>query len=195
MGIMRSNLSLGALGALLVCGGAACSDDPVSYSAPVGINLKAKSGDTTNSVVSDEKGITTESGNPYGKFISDARAALGGHDPARIEIEGVELLLGARSTGVTRLGEIFDGELTVLFRMDSTDNSFVAASRQITADTGGGPIALGVSFDSNRLAGDDWTKLLGGSFKVVVRAPAAADFEDKGAEADLQVTFTFGAYE
>lgn len=62
---------------------AACGDDPVSFSAPVGINLKAKSGDVSNNVVSDEKGITTESSNPYGAFVTDARAQIG-RDPGSI---------------------------------------------------------------------------------------------------------------
>ncbi len=56
-----------ALGSLAL---AACGDDPVSYSEPVGINLKAKSSDTINNVVTDDKGINTESGNPYGAFVS-----------------------------------------------------------------------------------------------------------------------------
>ena len=38
-------------------------------------------------------------------------------------------------------------------------------------------------------------KLLGGSFKVVLNAPAATDFSTKGAEAELQLTFTFSAFE
>ena len=44
----------------------ACSSDPVSYSAPVGINLKAKAGDAAAGAITESKGITTESGNPYG---------------------------------------------------------------------------------------------------------------------------------
>jgi hypothetical protein len=39
------------------------------------------------------------------------------------------------------------------------------------------------------------SKLLGGSFKVVIRGPAAATFEAAGADADLQLTLTFAAYE
>ena len=42
---------------------------------PVGINLKAKSADTTGGVVSDEKGITTESANPYGCLLYTSDAA------------------------------------------------------------------------------------------------------------------------
>jgi hypothetical protein len=173
----------------------ACGDDPVSYSAPVGINLKAKSSDTVNGVVSDEKGITTESSNPYGTFVSDARAALGGADPSEIEVDSVDVLLGANSTGVVTLGEIFNGQMEVLFQMNDTDNSFQVASGAITAETGSGPIPLSVTFDSDTLGDADWTKLLGGSFKVIARGPAAADFQNKGADADLQVTFRFTAFE
>ena len=187
---MRS-LSLIVPAALLAaCGG----DDPVSYSAPVGINLKAKSADTVDGVVSDSKGITTESGNPYGAFVADAEERLGAA-PARVSIESVEILLGAESTGVVSLGEIFDGEVAVLFQMTDSDNSFAAAATAMDAETSAGPVDMASSFDSDDLADEDYDKLLGGSFEVVVRGPAAAEFVDKGADADLQITFTFGAYE
>ena len=179
---------------VLLFAAAGCADDPVSYSAPVGINLKAKSDDVASGVLSDEKGINTESGNPYGAFVGDAQAALG-RDPGSIEVEGIELLLGANSTGVTDLGEIFTGETEVLFIMNDTDNTFPVGTANIDADTGAGPIDLDVDFAPPAADTEDFTKLLGGSFKVVVRGDAAIDFMDKGADADLQVTFTFGAYE
>jgi len=174
---------------------AACGDDPVSYSAPVGINLKAKSDDVANGVLTDEKGINTESGNPYGAFINDANDALGGADPATIELVDLDLLLGGDSDGVTDLGEIFAGATDVLFIMNDSDNSYPVGSVAIDADTGAGPIPLSVSFDSADVAGDDWDRLLGGSFKVVIRGDAAAEFMNKGADADLQLTFTFAAFE
>lgn len=174
---------------------AACGDDPVSYSAPVGINLKAKSADVANDVVSDEKGINTESGNPYGAFVADATDALGGADPGVIELSSLELLLGGNSTGVTTLGEIFAGNTEVLFIMNDSDNSFPAGHVAIDADTTSGPLDLGVTFDSADVGEDDWARLLGGSFKVVIRGDAAPEFMDKGADADLQLTFTFAAFE
>lgn len=174
---------------------AACGDDPVSYSAPVAINLKAKSDDTTNGVVTDEKSVTTESGNPYGAFVADARDALGGADPGRIEVDSVDVLLGASSTGVATLGEIFAGELEILFEMNDTDNTYPVASGGIDGATGSGPVGLAVSFDGEAVPDVDHAKLVGGGFKIVVRGPAATEFETKGADADLQVTFEFSAYE
>lgn len=173
---------------------AACSDDPVSYSAPIGINLKAKSSDTTGGVVADEKGITTESSNPYGAFVSAARAELG-RDPGEIVVERVDLLLGAASTGVARLGDIFTGELEVLFKMNDTDNSYPVATGAISAATSSGPVALDADFSSADISPVDFEKLVGGSFKVIVRGPATAGFSTKGADADLQLTFTFSAFE
>lgn len=172
-----------------------CADDPVSYSAPVGINLKAKSSDVANDVVSDEKNINTESGNPYGAFVSDARTELGGADPGGIAVDQLELLLGGDSTGVTALGEIFAGATDVLFIMNDSNNSYPVGAAEIDAATTGGPIDLDVSFDSDDVGGDDWARLLGGSFKVVIRGDAAPEFTTKGADADLQLTFTFAAYE
>ncbi|MEZ4400457.1 MAG: hypothetical protein R3B06_10590 [Kofleriaceae bacterium] len=174
---------------------AACSDDPVRFSEPVGINLKAKSADTTGGVVSDEKGITTESGNPYGKFVSDARAQLGGADPAEIALEELTLTLGAGSTGVTMLGEVFTGDVDVLFVMNDTNNTVPAGRGTIAAATGGGPAPLAATFTSTTLSAADLAKLIGGGFKVAVRGPAGADFATKGADADLQLTLTFAAYQ
>jgi hypothetical protein len=179
----------------LLFGLAACGDDPLNYSAPVGINLKAKSSDTVNNVVSDDKGINTESGNPYGAFVTDARRELGGVDPATIEVEGVDIFLGAASTGVATLGEIFDGNVEVLFQMNDTNNSYPVAHGIVGATTDAGPYALEVDFVGADIPDIDYEKLLGGSFKVIARGPAAADFTSKGADADLQVTFTFAAFE
>lgn len=183
------------LASILIFGLAACGDDPLNYSAPVGINLKAKSSDTVNNVVSDEKGITTESGNPYGAFAAEARDALGGRDPALIDVEHVDIFLGAASTGVATLGEIFDGNVEVLFQMNDTDNSYPVAHGTVATTTGAGPFALEVDFPAEAIPEADFVKLLGGSFKVITRGPAAADFTTKGADADLQVTFTFAAFE
>lgn len=169
-----------------------CSDDPVSYSMPVGINLKAKSDAVTNSVISDDKQITTESGNPYGAFISDAHAKLG-KDPARIEIDKLTLLLGAQSTNVTKLEEVYTGDVDVAFLMNDTNNTYDVG--HVMNPTGVGPVELNVVFQSDAVPDADFTKFLGGSFKVVIRGSAAAGFSTKGAEADLQATFTFSAFE
>ncbi len=173
---------------------AACGDDPVSYSAPVGINLKAKSADTVSGTVSDEKSITTESGNPYGAFVSDARAQIG-RDPGLIDVESVELFLGGGSTGVVALGEVFAGEVDLVFQMNDTNNAFSVAAGTISAATTAGPVAFDVTFAAEMVPDLDYVKLLNGSFKVIARGTAAPSFESKGAEADLQVTLTFAAFE
>jgi hypothetical protein len=187
--VMRFSASAVLLGVLVLSG---C--DPVSFSAPVGINLKTKASDVKTGVVTEDKGITTESGNPYGAFISDARENLDGKDPATIEISSLTLLLGAQSTGVTALEQVFTGKVEVLFVMNDTDNSYPVGN--ITDPKGGGPVELDVTFDSDTITGEDRTKLLGGSFKTVIRGPAAASFAPpSNAEANLQLTFTFEAYD
>jgi len=170
----------------------ACGSDPVSFSAPVGINLKAKSGDVANSAISDDKAITTESGNPYGAFVSDAQAKLG-KDPTRIEIDELTLTLGAQSTGVTALDEVYTGDVDVAFITNDTNNTYDAG--HVMNPTGVGPVGVDVAFQSGDVSDADFAKFLGGSFKVVIRGPAAASFSAKGAEANLQLTFTFAAFE
>ena len=171
---------------------AACGDDPVNYSAPVGIELKTKSGEVMNSAVNAEKGITTESGNPYGKFVDDARARLG-RDPGSIELESVTMTLGAQSTNVASLADVLTGESAVTFLVNDTNNTHVAG--HFTNPTGVGPVGGHVAFDWATVGDQDVAKMLGGGFKVGLTGPAAAGWESKGAEASLQLTFTFTAFE
>lgn len=189
---LLSRLSLAAVLSLSLV---ACGDDPVSYSQPVTINLKAKSDDTVNNVVEDDKSITSENSNPYGKFVGDAKAALGGADPSRIALEATTLTLGAGSTGVLGLGEVFTGNVEVNFTTNDTNNTFPAAWGVVAATVGSGPLELTSGFSTDPVSTTDFAKLLGGSFKVGIRGPAAAGFAAKGADADIQVTLTFVAYE
>jgi hypothetical protein len=185
-------LSIPALASLTLV---ACGDDPVSYSEPVTINLKAKSSETVNNVVADDKGITTENSNPYGSFVANARTALGGKDPSTIALDSTTLTLGAASTGVLGLGEVFTGNVEVNFTTNDTNNTYPAAWGALAATDGSGPITLTSGFDTADVSATDFTKILGGSFKVGIRGPAGANFATKGADADLQVTLTFTAFE
>ncbi len=176
---------------LVACGG----DDPIEFSQPVTINLKAKSADTVNNVVANDKSITSENSNPYGKFVGDARAALGGVAPTRISLAATSLTLGTASTGVVGLGEVFTGNVEILFTTNDTNNTYPAAAGPIAAADRSGPIALVSTFDTATVSDVDFAKLLGGSFKVGIRGPAGANFAGKGADADIQVTLTFAAYQ
>ena len=172
---------------------AGCGSDPVSYSAPVGINLKAKSGDVSQTVISEAKDIESESGSPYKAFVDGARQALGGRDPSRIEVASLALVLGAQSTNVTKLEEVFTGRVDVLFVMNETNNTYPVG--HVTSPTGGGPVVMTIDFDSNSFSGMDRTSLIGGAFKVVIRGTAATGFAAKDAEVNLQATLRFQAFE
>jgi hypothetical protein len=171
----------------------ACGGDPVSYSAPVGINLKAKSADTANDTVTAEKNISTESGNPFKVFVDQARLELDGQDPSRVELTSLTLLLGAQSVGTASLAEVFAGRAEVLFLMDESNNSYVAG--HVDSVVGSGAIPMLVDFDSEALPAADYARFLDGKFKVVLRGTAASGFATKGAEADFQATFSFTALE
>ncbi len=184
---MLKSYAVALLGAMVLGG---CGE-VVSYSGPVAINLKQKSSDVVNATISTEKSITSESGNPYGAFIKTAQQNLGGADPSRVELASATLLLGAGSTGATSLEQVLTGRADVLFVMNDTGNNYPAAS--VTNPTGPGPVPLSVSFDSGAFVGVDRSKLLSGSFKVVLRGPAASTFVGKAADVELQTTFNFHA--
>ena len=171
---------------------AACGSDPVGYSAPVGIELKAKSGDAANNAITEQKDITTESGNPYGAFTNDAMTKLGGKAPSSIGIDQLTLTLGGQSTGVNALDQVVTGDVDVAFVVNNSNNTYDAG--HVTSPTGVGPVNMSTTFDWSKVTAADRTEMLGGSFKVVLRAPAATTFANAGADASLQVTFTFAAF-
>ncbi len=177
--------------ATVVC---ACGADPISYSEPVGIELKADADKVTNDTLSEEKGIKSEAGDPYTAFVIDARVALGGFDPSRIIVGGVMLSLAADSEGVLALGEIFDGEFVVLFEMENTNDTFMVASGDIGLSSAAS-VALAATFDSEGMSETNMGQLLAGDFKVVYRAPTNATYEFTNAKSKLQVTLTFEAFE
>ena len=172
---------------------AACGDDPVNYSDDIGIEVKTKSGDATDNAITEEKGITTESSNPYGAFITEAKNRLG-HDPSNIKLEKVTVTLGGQTTGVTTLDQVMVGDAYVKFLMNDTNNTFQVG--HFVNPTGPGPFEGEPTFDMAADVSDaDIAKVIGGSFKVVLNATPATDFATKGAEASLQLTFTFSAFE
>ena len=175
--------------ALAVCG---CGADPISFSAPVSINVKAKSGDVSGTTISDEKAITSENANPYGAFVADATRQLG-RAPGAVEIDSLALALGGGSNGVVTLDQVFTGDVDTAFIVNDTNNTYDVG--HVVNPTGVGPVELSINFESGGVAGQDYDKYLGGSFKVVIRGTAATDFATKGAEAELQLTFTFAAFE
>jgi len=177
---------------ILACLAGCGDDEALTYSHPVSINFKVKSDDTTNDTVVARKNITTESGNPFAKFISESRLALGGGDPSRIVLSSAELLLGASTSSTTGLEQVFSGEVVLLFHLGTTNNSFIAGT--IVDPTGSGPAQLTVTFDSNEMGPDDYARFLAADFQVVLRGPAAATFAAKGAQADLQVTLRFKSF-
>jgi len=167
---------------------AACTDAPISYSDEVGIALKAN---VVDGMVLDDKNINTESGNPYAAFISDARAALG-KDPGAIEVDRIELAVSGGT--VTQLGEVFGGDVEVLFEINDGNTRYVVGSATILPGLDG-PQQLDIAFSSAAVTSADYPRLVGGGFKVITTGPAAAGFDGKAHTADLEVRFNFAAFE
>ena len=67
---------------------------------------------------------------------------------------------------------------------------------KLSNPTGGKSSALDMTvvFDYADVTPQDLDKFYSGSYKVVLAGPAAATFMAKGAKADVQLTFTFGAF-
>ena len=183
---------LAALSLMVVgCGG---DEDPISVSAPVGINLKAEAGDVDNNVITIDKNINTETGNPWGAFVADVDGQLGG-PPGDMELQSLELLLATSSEGYSELRDVFDGTIDVQFEMNDTGNFFPAGSVAIDSTVEGRSIVVAPQFNFANVQATDLDKLLAGSFKVVLSGPAAAGFEAADGKAELQLTFTFAAFE
>jgi hypothetical protein len=180
--------------AICVLGVAACGDDPVSHSDPVGLSLSIASGDVDAGMVLDEKNINTESGNPFGAFVSAAEDALGG-PPGRIAVDDATLAIAAGSTGVVALEDVFTGALAVSFVTIGSETLYPVVATTIAAGAGAGPLALDVEFDSDDMPEADYADLVGGNFKVVLTGAATPGFETASADAQLDLVLAFTAFE
>ena len=188
-------LETSAITLLLVLAGACGGDEePISVSSPVGISLPAEAGDVDNGVITVDKNINTESGNPWGAFITDVDSQLGG-PPSDMDIESLTLLLATSAEGFSELREVFDGTVDVQFEMNNTGTFVSVGSVDIDTTTEGREIELTEDFNFADLQGDDLDTLMSGSFKVVMSGPAASGFEVADGKAETQLTMTFAAFE
>jgi len=165
----------------------ACGDDPIAHSETVSLELSGiKPGDLKNGVASEEKNINTESGNPYGDFLKNARDALGGSDPGTIELVSAYMRVSSSSKNVIAFEDVLaDAELF----FSNSDTTIPIGS--VTSPTGSSvliPIGEDVDFEPLR------TAMLGGDFKVGIRGnavdPVSDDFELK-----ISLDLKFTAYE
>jgi len=161
---------------LVVAMAAGCgSEDPantantVNYSGPVSINIdKFKDGEVRNNAFDADKSVSSESGNPYGMFLSQARATLG-RAPAAVLVDRVTLTLGRDSTGVTAFEQILGGPLVVYLASSSSTVNIGTVAQP----TGAGPVEVVITATRDTLAPIN-NDLVQGSFKVGIRVPAAA---------------------
>lgn len=174
-------ISFLAVPALLLVGVATptgcADDDPVAYSETISIALSGiKDGDIDNGTASEEKGITTESGNPYGEFIKTAQDRLGGADPSEVALISARIRLRSDSSDVGDIGDVFQ---SIELFFSTSDTTIPVGS--VAAPTGT-DIAV-VLLDADLAALDD--AFLTGSFKVGVRGPAETTLPNKF---DLKLT-------
>jgi len=139
-----------------------------AYSGPVNVRLdKFKDGDVRNEAFDADKSINTESGNPYGVFLQDARRALG-RDPAAVVVDRVTFTMGSDTRGVTAFEQVFTGSLVVYLASSTTTVNVGSADNP----TGAGPVEVNVN--ATRATLDPIQRdLLNGSFKLGIRVPAA----------------------
>lgn len=170
--------SIRSLIVIVVCLGlcAGCDTSTVSYSAPVNVTFKAKSKKNQLGRLFGEKAMDAEIGDPYGAFISEARARMG-RDPSVIQIERAELVLTAASKGVTRLDEVLAGDMELVFSMNETNSTYAVGAGALAASTLEGALPFGISFQSDDVPDLDYVKLLAGAFKVVAQGATAPGFD------------------
>jgi hypothetical protein len=159
--------------ALCIVALAGCGDNlaanTVGFSGPVSVNVdKFKDGDVRNNAFDADKSINTESGNPYGAFLQQARGALG-RAPAAVLVERVTLTLGRDATGVTSFEQFMGGPLVVYLASSSTTVNVGTVAQP----TGAGPVEVTITATRDTLAPIN-SELVQGSFKVGIRVPAAA---------------------
>lgn len=182
----RSFVSVVVLGLALLMF-VACGDDPVAYSETVSLKLSGiKNGDIEQGVASEEKSVSSESGNPYGEFIKNARARLGGKDPGSIEIVSCFVRVHADSKNVLNIEQVFD-DLELFL---ATSQTTIPAGKNLNPSGTSTAITIDEDLDYSPV----FSSMLGGNFKVGVRGTTVAtppvDFDLK-----LTIDLKFTAYE
>ena len=155
--------------ALAGCGDNTSSANTINYSGPVPVTIdKFKDGEVHNGSFDSDKSVSTESGTPYGLFLSQARAVLG-RPPAAVVIDRITLTLGRDATGVTAFEQILGGPLVVYLANSGTTVNVGTVAQP----TGAGPVEVTITATRDTLAPIN-ADLTQGSFKVGIRVPAAA---------------------
>ena len=165
----------------------ACGDDPVAFSEVVSLKLSGvKNGDLVNGTASEEKSVSSESGNPYGEFLKHAKEKLGGIEPSRIEVVGVTVQVHADSKNATRIEQVF-ADLEVFIANNATTIP-VASHDNPTGSSLKMPLLEDVDY------GGVTDSMLKGDFKMGARGstvdPVPNDFDLK-----LTLDVRFEAYE
>lgn len=166
-----------------------CSDDPAFTSGQVGISLSLKEGAIVGDQIDSRKNVSTESGNPYGAFISKVQNEFG-DTPREIRIEAVSLQIQDTKDDVAVFEDLWPESVQVFLAADDTVSGFTVAS--VEGPTGLGPINVPTRPVEDTTALE--TLLESGNFRVGVRGKTAltdaAKFDTK-----VAVTLTFGVYE
>ncbi|MGB0592539.1 MAG: hypothetical protein ACPGU1_22875 [Myxococcota bacterium] len=164
-----------------------CADDPVAYSDVVSLKLSGiKDGDAKNGVTTEEKNINTESGNPYGTFLANAREALDGGEPGHVELNSALVGIHADSKGVAQLDQVFSR--VELFISSSTATYPLGDATSLSASTAAFVLSEDVDWETLQ------PTLVQGDFKVGVRVDILTDLEDDW-DAKLFLDLNFSAYE
>ena len=177
-----------ALGVLLLGLSLGCQDPvAVSHSETVSITLSGmKPGDVDAGVVMEEKNINSDTGNPYGDFLKNATAALGGASPARIVLDAASAKLSADSDGILRLDQVFS-ELELFIASGNTTTPVgLATDLSTTAVT----FAITEDLDWDALS----AILVKGDFKIGIHAKVNPT-TPKNWEARFELDLNFSAFE
>ena len=187
--MIRHQRVLTTLLAIAACFTLACADEPepVAYSESVGLKLSGmKPKDVENNVVSEEKNVNTETGNPYGEFLKNAKDNLGGKEPSYIKLMKATVGLHSESDGLSSLGQVFTKIELFVSTSDVTKTLGTASS------VSGSEVS--VTIDSSV----DWQALapvmIAGDFKLGLRCETGAT-TPKEWEARLFMDLNFSAFE
>jgi hypothetical protein len=145
--------------------------------------------DIESGIIDKDENISTETGNPWGEFMSDAVDQCGG-DPVGFEVAEVSLELDRDGSDIESLDEVFSDSASVILR--STQGSDADAD-QVVIGSGmvqgaGGTFNFMVPVLRAELAVIH-DRLVGGDFHVAVRG---ATHRQRGDDFSMDVRVSFG---
>jgi hypothetical protein len=179
---------------LCACGAHPEDDTPQGVETTLELNFTVVGNDADgDGTVIDIVSVNVSPDDPWTSFRDTINEDFGGM-PSDITLEDATLSILDSSSGVTDLGDVFNGPVAYRIRMDGSGNTHslaVADIRETSTATSIDNFAL--EFDYSTIGSNEQIQIIAGSIGIRFVGQGSDDFRRTSKRAELAATLTFRA--